>query len=632
MKHRVGDVRPSQVMWSYGPGALIDLPSLSVLTLGINRWQRDQCRKITESRLLAAVQRALGPQVTQLLGPPVQVVENLNPFAAEAYIGMPVAPFPSWLRCTRCGRLAQHDSGLFELKAHPYRPEQSRFIHTNCTKGKQSMAVPTRFLLACRNGHLDDFPWHWFVHGGPSDCRGSLTFFETGASLVPENLFVKCESCNKFRTLAHAFGDRAREVLPACRGRHPHTREFEECAETPRTILLGATNSWFPISVSVLVLPPLRNPVEKLVSDGWEYFASADSRKAIQFIVSTLEKTGSLPGISQWSAAEIWAEVEARQQGKPTATMICEEDVKAPEWEVLTHPDPPNDWPHFLSRATSAPSGFDKEIAEVRLLERLREVNALIGFTRIETPDEADAPEERPPMAPLSRGAPGWVPANEVFGEGIFIRFKEESVADWERLQAVASRCRTVEAGHRGWRNSRNLDPTKGYPGIRYVMLHTFAHMLIRELSLECGYNTASLRERIYATGTAEDAMPMAGVLIYTAAPDSDGTLGGLVDLGKPGQLGRIIRQALSRAMICSSDPLCADHKPATDRSTHASACHACTFLPETSCERGNRYLDRQLVVPVMGEKSYALFDWLESAGHAGHEDLSAYENNNDYH
>src|SRR6478672_9725244 len=129
-------------------------------------------------------------------------------------------------------------------------------------------------------------------------------------------------------------------------------------------------------------------------------------------------------------------------------------------------------------------------------------------------------------------------------------------------------------------------------------MLHTLAHMLIRELALECGYNAASIRERIYAD--VDDGMDQAGILIYTAAADSDGTLGGLVELGRPENLGRLLKQALTRAAICSSDPLCSEHKPAADRSLHATACHACSFVSETSCEMGNRYSDRALLVPTL--------------------------------
>jgi hypothetical protein len=143
-------------------------------------------------------------------------------------------------------------------------------------------------------------------------------------------------------------------------------------------------------------------------------------------------------------------------------------------------------------------------------------------------------------------------------------------------------------------------------------MLHTFSHLLIRELALECGYNAASIRERIYASS---DDDPMAGVLLYTAAADSDGTLGGLIELGKPDNLGRLIEQSLHRASVCSSDPLCAEHDPENDRSLHSASCHACSFVAETSCERSNRYLDRSLLVPTFHSTDAAFFDTMEVSG-----------------
>lgn len=601
----VGQVRPSQLLWTYGPGALIDLPNLSVLTMGLDRWNPDRCPPIEEARLLDAVRRVLGPQVERLRMPPFLKEDGVDPLSAEGKIGVPVRPFPRWLRCVKCGLLAEYDTGLFDIKANPYRPEQTHFVHSNCEKGRNADAVPARFLLACRNGHLDDFPWHWFVHGGPSECKGTLRFFESGASLQTENLHVKCDTCGVSRKMVFAFGREAKDNLPACRGRHPHLNQYEECGEDPRTILLGATNGWFPITLSVLAIPLEKDQLAQLILDGWERFAKAKSIEHLEGIVETLIDLAHLPGIEKWDIKDIWLAIQERKEGK-TSTVISEGDIKDPEWKILTSANPPTDWPHFMSSKTETPEGYRDRLHSVLLLERLREVNALIGYTRVEAPEESTDPDERPPMADLSRNRPEWVPASEVHGEGVFIRFNETIVAEWEKRTAVRARSKKMQAGHRGWRNARGLDPDEGYPGIRYAMLHTFAHLLIRELALECGYNAASIRERIYAK--SDGASPMAGVLLYTAAADSDGTLGGLVELGKPENLGRLIEQALDRARVCSSDPLCSEHNPGIDRSLHSAACHACTFVAETSCERGNRYLDRALLVKTFEVTESAFF------------------------
>lgn len=601
--HVVGSIRPSQLLWSYGPGAMIDLPNMSVVTMGLDFWNTDRCERVEESRLLAAVRRTLGPQVNHLYLPPVVQDENVDPRSPEANVGAPVLVFPRWLRCVKCGTLATIDSGLFEVKANPYRPDRTKYVHTSCDKnrGKPSPAVPARFMLACRAGHLDDFPWHWFVHDGPSDCPGRLKFYETGASLQTENLWVECKDCGEKKSMAKAFGKAGEENLPACRGRHPHLNRFDsECGEEAKAVLLGASNAWFPVSISVLAIP-VGDSLDKFVEDGWGFFEKVKDIDGLKLLLDFLREANKLVGIEKFEPEEIWEAVRTKREGE-ASEHVTEEDVKWPEWEVLTAKEPPKDWPHFLAKEAGIPEGFEGLFSTVLQVERLREVTALVGFTRVEAPDETVDDEERAPRAPLSREKPDWVPVTEVHGEGIFLRFDEEAVRRWEEREAVKERDETLRKGHAGWRNARKLDPSEGYPGSRYVMIHTFAHYLIRELALECGYNSASVRERIYA----ED--DMAGVLIYTAAPDSDGTLGGLVELGEPETLGRIVRQALERAKVCASDPLCSEHEPDRDATTHGAACHACTFVSETSCERGNRYLDRAFVVDTFSTKGAAFF------------------------
>ncbi len=562
---------------------------------------------LDESRLLESVRLILGPQVERLRMPPIVTEENANPFTAEGNIGIPVRPFPRWLRCVRCGLLAEIDSGLFTLKENPYRPDQTHYLHTSCEKGSHSDAVPARFLFACRNGHLDDFPWHWFVHSGLSTCKGTLRFFERGASLQTENLWVKCDVCGTARSLVHAFGADAQNSLPSCRGRHPHLDAYDEgCNAEARTVLLGATNSWFPITVSVLAIPHIGDTLTQLVEDGWEDLKDVDSEAELKGLLKAFKKRGLLLGLDRYDSDRIWTVIEKKRKGELPSKVVAERDVKVPEWIVLTHPNPPTDWPHFLSERIAPPTKFASQISGVLLLKRLREVNALVGYTRIEAPEESVSPDERPPMAALCSNRPVWVPATEVHGEGIFLTFDETTMKSWEAKPEVKRLENKMRAGHKGWRNARQLDQDKGFPGVRYALLHTISHLLIRELALECGYNAASIRERIYAASDGE--VQMAGILLYTAAADSDGTLGGLIELGKPKNLGRIVEQALVRATICSSDPLCSEHDPEKDRSLHVAACHACTFVSETSCERSNRYLDRSLVVDTFNCKDASFF------------------------
>lgn len=613
---RVGQLRPSQLMWAFGIGAVLDLPNLAVMVKGLQSWQDKWCEPVGEERLLMAVRKRLGAQVDRLLIPPIPPGGGggrYDPFSKEARIGIPVTTFPRWLRCQKCGLVGSIGTQLFELDEHLFRPDRVRYKHTSCEKrGKPPTAVPSRFLVGCEAGHLDDFPWSYFVHRGPSDCRSLLKFYEVGASLETANLWVKCESCDvSDRSMIEAFGDAAEDSLPACRGRHPHLDRFEACDHSLRTILLGASNTWFPVTMSVLSVPSRDSELSQLVEDHWGKLKEVTSLEALEVV----RNIGSLPQFAEYADEEVWEAIEQRRderdvEGRDEGGDV---DLKWPEWSVFATTEDRVEGPDFKVTEETPPDSYLSHIESVGLVERLREVNALIGFTRIEPPDDLFGDQSTDP-APLSPdGRPRWVPATEVRGEGIFLRFSMDRIDEWLEREAVGGRRETLLGGHREWRRARRLEPlAAGFPGIPFVMIHTLSHVLMRELSLECGYNRASIRERIYASPPGADPR-MAGLLIYTAAPDSEGTLGGLVRLGHAEELDRLLSQALARATLCSSDPLCSEHEPEHDRTLHGAACHACLFSPETSCEFGNRYLDRSLLVPTFRATEAAFFDELES-------------------
>ena len=183
-KPRVGELRPSQILTTFGIGSIVDLPHLSVMVMGLEDWPSTDYREIPEERLLASVRMALGKQVTSLRSPPIiPETDRTNYFEEQSYVGVPVAPFPRWMVCPRCRRLAPLASNQFVLKADPFRPDRVRYVHENCrVPGKLPTVIPARFIVACKNGHLDDFPWVEFVHGGPTKCAYKLQMLEMGPS------------------------------------------------------------------------------------------------------------------------------------------------------------------------------------------------------------------------------------------------------------------------------------------------------------------------------------------------------------------------------------------------------------------------------------------------------------------
>jgi hypothetical protein len=608
-KSEVGEVRPSQALSTFGVGSLIDLPNLSVLVMGLDDWPVARSEEIGEERLLVSVQKVLGGQVTKLLTPPrgpESFGAKTNFFDESRTIGVPVAPFPRWLVCSGCRLLAPISSGLFEAKVEPYRPDKTRYVH-NCTTNRRSpVAVPARFVVACNKGHMDDFPWLDFVHRDKPGCNGPLELYEVGASGEASDVEVHCRACNARRRMAEAFGRDNEQNMPPCKGRRPHLRDHDsQACDVPhvRPILQGASNSWFPIIVSALSVPQATDKLAQLVQDNWAVLEKASSPE----IIAAFRAIGQLKDFAKYKDAEVWAAVEKKRNGsgdqKPESP-----DLKSPEWEVFSNPSAAQESKDFRLRSVEPPEGYEAYFERIVLAEKLREVRALVGFTRIESPRDFDSADELPKekRAPLSRQQPTWVPACETRGEGIFFQFSEAAIQKW--LTRTGKANGEFQSAHERWRTNRNLDPSKGYPGMRYVLLHSFAHALIRQLSIECGYTTASVAERIYCQD-GSDGDPMAGVLIYTAAPDSEGTLGGLCALGESKKLGRHLDQALERVGLCASDPLCAEHLPTVDGSLHAAACHACSFLPETSCERGNKYLDRSVLVATVERPDLAFFE-----------------------
>ncbi len=614
---RVGDLRPSQLLWAFGVGAVVDLPNYSVVVNGLDDWNENQCVPIGEERLLAAVRSRLGAQVSQLRSAPVppDSTGGYDPFGDGARIGVPVSPFPRWLRCPVCQALGEVGTGVFKHKPDLFRPDRNQYVHETCPKSlkRPPTAVPARFVVACADGHLDDFPWRYFAHRGPSSCRGSLSFFEQGASLETRNLFVKCTGCDQpSRSMIDAFGEAGTKSLPLCRGHHPHLGTFDAgCGRRLRAMLLGASNGWFPEPLTLLAVPTKEGKLAQLVDEQW---LKLDAVTTLE-ILAAFRKAGMLGALAEFTDDEIFEAIEEKRSADGGSGGDDEVlDLKTPEWHVFADPKPALNGRDFRLSAVDPPAQFSDRIESVVLAERLREVNALVGFTRIQPPGETHAAHGGAKRGPLVHGhPPTWVPATEVRGEGIFLRFAEERVAEWLTERAVSDRDGQLRQANAEWRAARKVEPIDaGYPGILYVLLHSFAHALMRELVLECGYGAASVRERIYASRS--DGSPgMAGVLVYTAAPDSEGTLGGLVRLGHPQELGRLVRQALERARLCASDPLCSEHDPVKDVSLHGAACHACLFAPETSCENGNRFLDRALLATTFRDLGTSFFDSVAS-------------------
>lgn len=580
-----GQMRMSQLVTSFGPGAMFDLPDCSVIVGGLDFWVKAN-EVIDEPRLSETLGRILDRPPVELRLPPPDLGD-----AERSNEGVAVFRFPEWF-------VTQ------EIDFGPEGERSRRLVHkSSITKkewvghdGKKHPVVPVRFVRACRRGHIGDIDWYAFAHTGQTECRRPLWIDERGTSGDLTEIFIRCE-CRAERSLAQAarFQDRA---LGNCNGHRPWLGEFskESCGEPNRLLIRTASNSYFAQKITVISLPDRNEKIKEAVSAVWDFLEAVESVDDLRHERKKAKVRDALDGISD---EEAFQEVEAKRGGNNQPT----KSVKQAELETLMgcEEDWGEDKPEGTFFARTLPrSIWDCEwmqpIEQVVLVHRLREVTAQLGFTRFEAAatnrdGELDMGVER---AGLSRDV-AWLPAVENRGEGIFLQFRNDAIEAWLAKPAVADRETKLERAFDLWRGERP-GSHREFPALPYVLLHTFSHLLITAVALECGYPSSSIRERIYALPDVGY-----GVLLYTAGADSEGTLGGLVGTGR--SIHQYVRSAISLGQLCSNDPVCAEHDPADDkecRFLHGAACHGCVLIAETSCEQSNEFLDRSLVVPTV--------------------------------
>lgn len=628
---KVGSARPSSLLYTYGPGSIMDLPGFSVMPAGLDDWERiwqrrDGIPTIVEPRLLEAVRLHLGKQVDSLRPYPWQPKQGVN--AKEGSdLGVPARIFPQWLRCTGCDFLGPVSRFHYE-NSHPFRPDKAQFVHRNCpgrgrTNGKgknERQAVPAPHLLTCTNGHLDEFPYTLWVHRGKPCPKGESPRLKMRDASVGKSsgARIECELCGASRGMAEAQGSAGREKLPQkCRGRHPHLDIFEKnCNARPSLILMGASNLWFPSTQSIIVLP--RTEVEEKGALADRLRGALGLEKIAKYS-STLEIIRDFAGaagvdLSSWNDTDLAIFVEEllnpdddaeREERRATWDPV---ELLIPEWNYLQRPalfpkqDNGND---LMVTEMPVAENLKPLVQRVVAIDRMKRVNAFIGFTRLDAMDRVNDVGNR--MVKLTRsGRPSWVPATEDRGEGIFLQLDLDRVAAWERGIESSDLWQSHKDAHR--RNFQRrfsetanvVDPDSRMPEPRYWLLHTLAHALIRKMAMQSGYGAASLTERIYAWPAAPGRDAAAGIFIGTTASDSEGTLGGLVALAEPAKLGPLFMSALRKASRCSSDPVCAMRTPTDPEDfLHGAACHCCSFVSETSCEKANRFLDRRLLLTL---------------------------------
>lgn len=542
---------------------------------------------------------------------------------ANCEVKVPAFRFPQWHVCPKCDRMERLSLTTKGRKKCKKCREKRRHYYI----GPDLYQV--RFIAICDEGHVQDFPWMEWVHESlePS-CRGPLKLDAKGGGSLG-SIFVSCEGCSARRSLARittAWDDGEKTFLTdelskdgdyLCQGRRPWTGREDggACGRPLRGSLRNATNVYFADTVSSLYLPPDNNEsIQDLVA-----LLSRDRFATVRMLVGARpEHLDEIIGSVRAGARDLlrpYADEDIERALRIVALDEEPEDVDASgiddaeeiayrrqEFDLLQHSRDDR-------RLTIRPpegrysASLDRYFSRIMLVDRLQETRTLTGFTRL-------MPGGHGPMTFAEKRAllwdeephpyeeRGWLPAVEVRGEGLFFVFDEDVISDWLQRQHEVLERRIGELRMR-YTTSRYYDPEAGFEITpRFVLVHTFAHLVMNQLVFECGYSTAALRERLYVSD--HEDMPMAGLLIYTAAGDSDGTMGGLVRMGQPDYLEPVIEKALFEASWCSADPVCMEagaRGGQGPQSLNLAACHNCALVPETSCEHFNRFLDRGVVV-----------------------------------
>jgi hypothetical protein len=560
---------------------MIAVDNESFIVAGLDSWDISEAPEIFERRLA----HILGVKSFRL--PPA-------PDPDRGTDGVRVRRFPDYYSCQKCNAL------------QPFFKFNSPSGKARCLECDEDL-VPSRFVLACDHGHIDDFPYWKWVHRGnerPSGlCGGSLSLHTNGNTASLRSVVVSCSCGVPEVSMEGAFRAKALKDLGIrCEGRRPWLRNAkpEPCLQLPRAMQRGSSSAWHPIMGSALSIPPWGQGLHALIEKHKLFGAPEDYiRRFFRDRPALLRNLEA--GVDDVINLVVAIEEDVQPGEADVPVAKAHSALRKEEYQRLIVGNPQrftSEWQPFVCENPTGDLAPVRElgIRDSMLVKRLREVRALASFVRGTVPTEADS-EQRHAELFLAADI-DWLPAMEVSGEGVFLRLDENCLRTWESTPAVIARGEKIRTSHlKLLRERAAADPSlKGTSfdspvSPRLVLLHTLAHALMNEWSLDGGYPTSALRERLYA---GED---MAGLLIYTATSDSAGSLGGIVAQGEPDRLGSALRSALDRASWCSNDPLCMESEASGADSVNLAACHACVLLPETSCETNNSFLDRALLI-----------------------------------
>lgn len=621
-------VRAAQAVLQYGVGAMVDFPSQTLMTAAPKYWN-DQIVRIHDERL----EKSLGVQYFGM------------PAGGKNRDGIAYARFPEWYFCPKCRRFQPLSKWIaeFDKKAKEQEKTNNRNMSRRlyCPKDRVELVV-ARIVTVCERGHINDFPWVKWTHaknrGGPKPiCANPQLTFTTSpvASEGLEGLSLKCTTCDASATLKDAFNDGIFEQLDektenryyfTCEGRHPWKNETDVCPCYPKVLQRGSSSVYFPVTASSLVIPPFSDIINTRIDNSSLYeefrneingFLKARNKNRLtaddfeelvqEAIQEYSEKIADNIGCKRDQVREILS--RRMSSGEEINYDTGSIEYRAAEFDALSGRASVTgtDYDDFKRVGTDIKKYDIPFVKSISLIEKIREVQVMLGFSRISPFSASMIADEglNSKFVSVREVKDNWYPGYNVYGEGIFIEFDEDAINRWRSGNGtLEKRVKMLQENYDksfiGRQHKRKISG-------KFLLLHTVSHLLIKQLSFECGYNISSLKERIYC-GEAAEGKEMAGILIYTASGDSEGTLGGLVRQGRYDTFPRIYRKAIESAVICSNDPVCSLSNGQGRDSLNLAACYSCCLLPETCCEEFNVFLDRGVAVGTYDNKKLGFF------------------------
>lgn len=612
------EIRLSQLIQTFGPGALVDLPEKSVMIRGLSGWPlksgNREMRQIQEPRLVHYLMRLLAngengvswladDTTLELYEPPLKDNSSANYGKSE----VPAVIYPRWMA------VDDLNADWSTRNGHAIQ-KLERYVGGDTARPRKGVVkTPIRWVAACKNGHIDDIDWRWFTHRGQRGCQQDMFLEDEGSGSDPQFITLRCD-CGARRALSELYTGAT--ALGRCNGHRPWVEGYEcvPCGEPLQPMTRGAVNNYYSQILKLIALDQKGGEVEDRVQDFLGRFDKVTSQDQIRNPIDYGDKAIE-QALSKYSSDVLWAALQnIRDKAIGTDTSLAE-NPKVAEFDQFASGAPEIGSNELNSRLFGETLGRDKWedsnvfdtqfVSAAVKIHRLCEVTCLYGFTRIEpakSPFDDSFEDIRLEVTGQSLDDKvSWLPAMEQFGEGIFLNLDAAILRHKTRGKTATDALNAIEARYKIWYEQDPYNRNQ-FPGREYIIVHSLSHLLIEQISLEAGYPSTSLNERIY-TLSQEGAkrIDKLGILIYAAGGGSQGTLGGLVD--QISKIPTFLKQGIERLKICSNDPICSSHSESLtnqDELINGAACHGCLFTAETSCERRNMLLDRKALLEML--------------------------------